>query len=138
MTLIIKLGQLKKGKPLLDKDLYGFRINIARLVIRAVKKADQKLYYDDWWNGRESGNPNFELAPSEALRKDFIKYKNIDWQEYVGRFKSEIKNNPKAQKALEELSTNDNGIITLLCHCANENLCHRSLVKQMIEEKKEK
>jgi uncharacterized protein YeaO (DUF488 family) len=138
MTLIIKLGQLKKGKPLLDKDVYGFRINIARRVIRAVKKADQKLYYDDWWNGRESGNPNFELAPSEALRKDFIKYKNIDWQEYVRRFKSEIKNNPKAQKALEELSTNDNGIITLLCHCPNENLCHRSLVKQMIEEKQEK
>ena len=78
MTLIIKLGQLKKGKPLLDKDVYGFRISIARRVIRAVKKADQKFYYDAWWNGRKSGNPNFELAPSEPLRKDFIKYKNID------------------------------------------------------------
>ena len=38
MTLIIKLGQLKKGKPLPDKDVYGFRINIARRVIRTVKK----------------------------------------------------------------------------------------------------
>jgi hypothetical protein len=35
---MIKLGQLKKGKPLLDKDVYGFRINIARKVIRGVKK----------------------------------------------------------------------------------------------------
>jgi uncharacterized protein YeaO (DUF488 family) len=49
---MIKLGQLKKGKPLLDKDLYGLRINIARSIIRGIKKADQKLYYDDWWNGR--------------------------------------------------------------------------------------
>jgi uncharacterized protein YeaO (DUF488 family) len=66
-----------------------------------------------------------------------FKYKNIDWPEYVRRFTTEINNNPKAQKALEELSTNHNGIITLLCHCPNENLCHRSLVKQMVEEKEE-
>ena len=39
MTLTrIKLGHLKKGKPLLDKEVYGFRINIARKVIRGVKK----------------------------------------------------------------------------------------------------
>lgn len=38
MTLTrIKLGHLKKGKPLLD-EVYGFRINIARKVIRGVKK----------------------------------------------------------------------------------------------------
>jgi hypothetical protein len=72
MTLTrIKLSPLKKGKPLLDKEVYGFRINIARKVIRGIKKADQKLYYDDWWNGRESGNPNLELVPSEPLRKDY-------------------------------------------------------------------
>lgn len=129
--LIIKLGQLKKGKPLLDKDGYGFRINIARKVIRGVKKEDQKLYYDDWWNGRESGNLSFELAPSEPLRKDFIKYKNRDWQEYIRRFTFEIENNPKAQQALDELARYE-GIITLLCHCKDEKYCHRSLVKQMI------
>ena len=78
MTLIIKLGHLKKGKPLLDKDVYGFRFNIARRVIRAVKKAHQKLYYDDWWNGRESGNPNFELAPSEPLRIDMYDLNRVD------------------------------------------------------------
>lgn len=39
MTLTrIKLGHLKKGKPLLDEEVYGFRINIARKVIRGVKK----------------------------------------------------------------------------------------------------
>jgi uncharacterized protein YeaO (DUF488 family) len=129
--LIIKLGQLRKGKPLLDKDVYGLRINIARRVIRAVKKADQKLYYDEWWNGRESGNPNFELAPSESLRKDFIKSKTITWPEYVERFTNEIRNNPKAQNALKELS-NYEGIVTLLCHCSDENFCHRSIVKNMI------
>jgi hypothetical protein len=40
MTSTIKLGQLKKGKPLLDKDVYGFRINIMRGkgAIKYVKK----------------------------------------------------------------------------------------------------
>src|SRR6476469_7111363 len=127
---MIKLGQLKKGKPLLDKDLYGFRINIARRVIRGVKIADQKLYYDDWWNGRESGNPNFELAPTEELYQAYIKFKTISWSEYVKKFRDEINNNPKAQKALKKLSLYD-GTVTLLCHYADDNLCHRSLVRQI-------
>jgi uncharacterized protein YeaO (DUF488 family) len=132
---MIKLGRLKKGKPLLDRDLYGFRINIARRVIRGVKRADQMLYYDDWWNGRESGNPNFELAPTEELYQAYIKFKTISWSEYVKKFTDEINNNPKGQNALKKLSEYD-GTVTLLCHCADDNLCHRSLVKQMVHEKR--
>ena len=133
MTSTIKLGQLRKGKPLLDKDVYGFRINIMRGkgALRYVKKTDLKLYYDDWWNGRESGNSNFDLAPSEELYQAFIKFKTITWPEYVRLFKSEIESNPKAQKALDYLAQYQ-GIVTLLCHCADENICHRSLVKEMI------
>jgi hypothetical protein len=37
----------------------------------------------------------------------------------------------KAQKALEILSNYD-GTVTLLCHCENENLCHRSIIKHII------
>ena len=132
---MIKLGQLKKGKSLLDKDLYGFRINIARRVIRGVKRADQKLYYHDWLNGRESGNPNFELAPTEELYQAYIKFKTISWSEYVEKFTDEINNNPKAQNALKKQSVYD-GTVTILCHCADDNLCHRSLVKQMVHEKR--
>jgi uncharacterized protein YeaO (DUF488 family) len=136
MTVIIKLGQIEKGSPL-DKKEYGFRILITRGlgVLRWVKTAERKLYYDDWWNGRRSGNPDLELAPSKELKDALIKYKTITWSEYVRRFTDEIKNNPKAQKALEILSNYD-GVITLLCHCEDENLCHRSIVKQMIGPRK--
>ena len=99
--------------------------------LRGVNVAEKRQYYDDWWNGKKSGNPDLELAPSKELKDAFIKYKTITWSEYVRRFIDEIKNNPKAQKALETLSNND-GIVTLLCHCEAENLCHRSIVKQMI------
>jgi uncharacterized protein YeaO (DUF488 family) len=136
VTVIIKLGRIKKGSPL-DKKEHGFRILITRGlgVLRWVKTAERKRYYDDWWNGSKSGNPDLELAPSKELKDAFIKYKTITWSEYERRFIDEIKNNPKAQKALETLS-NYNGIVTLLCHCEDENLCHRSIVNQMIGDRK--
>jgi uncharacterized protein YeaO (DUF488 family) len=135
VTTVIKLEQIKKGSRL-DKNEYGFRILISRGMggLRWVKVAERKrYYYDDWWNGKKSGNPDLELAPSKELDQAFIKDKTITWSEYVRRFTDEIMNNPKAQKALEILS-NYNGTVTLLCHCLNENLCHRSIVKQMIED----
>ncbi len=132
MTLIIRLGQIKKGSPL-DKKEYGLRIFISRGVggLRVAKVAEKRQYYDDWWNGRKSGNPDLELAPSKELKDALIKYKTITWSEYVRRFTNEIKNNPKAQKALEILSNYD-GTVTLLCHCEIENLCHRSIIKYII------
>jgi len=132
LAVIIKLGRIKKGAPL-DKNEYGFRIFISRGVggLRGVNVAEKRQYYDDWWNGRKSGNPDLELAPSKELKDAFIKYKTITWSEYVRPFIDELKNNPKAQKALETLSNYD-GTVTLLCHCEVENLCHRSIVKQMI------
>jgi uncharacterized protein YeaO (DUF488 family) len=82
----------------------------------------------EWQKVRKS---DLDLAPSKELKDAFIKYKTITWHEYVRRFTDEIKNNPKAQKALETLYNYD-GAVTLLCHCEVENLCHRSIVKQMI------
>ena len=70
-------------------------------MIRGVKRADQKLYYDDWWNGRESRNPNFELDPTEELHQAYIKFKIIMWPEYVKKFTDEINNNLKAQSIIE-------------------------------------
>ena len=134
MAVIIKLGRIKKGAPL-DKNEYGFRIFISRGVggLRGVMLLKKRQYYDDWWNGKKSGNPDLQLAPSKELKDAFIKYKMITWSEYVRLFIDELKNNPKAQKALETLANYD-GTVTLLCHCEVENLCHRSIVKQMIGE----
>jgi uncharacterized protein YeaO (DUF488 family) len=128
----IKLGQLKKDHPLKDKQVYGLRVNIARRVIRGLKKQEFKSYWDEWYNGRESGNIDFELAPSEPLRLAFVTYKKIDWPEYKKRFYIEMENNPKSQNALDYLSNYDGGIVTLLCHCKDENFCHRILVKDTI------
>jgi hypothetical protein len=88
VTTVIKLEQIKKGSRL-DKNEYGFRILISRGMggLRWVKVAERKrYYYDDWWNGKKSGNPDLELASSKELDQAFIKDKTITWSEYVRRF----------------------------------------------------
>ena len=141
----IKLKSLKE--PTEESD--GLRILIARYRPRYLRKEDENWHV--WWR---------ELAPSKSLWKEYLKDKKIDWDEYSRRYKLEILNNPLALKALHNLASldrttinrNTNQVeqeqppsqrsdilskykaITLLCHCKDENHCHRFLVKQMVKE----
>jgi uncharacterized protein YeaO (DUF488 family) len=98
------------------------------------------------------------LAPSKSLWKEYLKEKKIDWNEYSRIYKLEILNNTLAVKALHNLASLDGRIVnpgtnqkeqfesryldllsryntvTLLCHCKDENHCHRFLVKNMVKE----
>ena len=127
----------------------GLRILIARYRPRYLRKDDENWHV--WWK---------ELAPSKSLWKEYLKDNKIDWDQYSRRYKLEILNNPLALKALHNLASLDRTIInrntnqveqeqppsqrsdilskykaiTLLCHCKDENHCHRFLVKQMVKE----
>ena len=141
----IKLKSLKEPTEKSD----GLRILIARFRPRYLRKEDENWHV--WWK---------ELAPSKSLWKEYLKDKKIDWDEYSRRYKLEILNNPLALKILHNLASLDRTIInpntnqveqeqplsprfdilseydtvTLLCHCKDENHCHRFLVKQMVKE----
>jgi len=141
----IKLKSLKQ--PAEESD--GLRILIARFRPRYLRKEDENWHV--WFK---------ELAPSKSLWKEYLKDKKIDWDEYSSRYKLEILNNPLALKSLHNLAlldrTNINpdvnqeehqeplsqrsdilskfDTVTLLCHCKDENHCHRSLVKHMVKE----
>jgi uncharacterized protein YeaO (DUF488 family) len=140
----IKLKSLKD--PTEESD--GLRILIARYRPRYLRKEDENWHV--WWK---------ELAPSKSLWKEYFNDKKIDWNEYSRTYKLEILNNPLALKALENLASLDRTInrdtnheeqqqppagrsdmlskydaVTLLCHCKDENHCHRFLVKQMVRE----
>jgi uncharacterized protein YeaO (DUF488 family) len=141
----IKLKSLKE--PTEESD--GLRILIARYRPRYMRKEDENWHV--WWK---------ELAPSKSLWKEYLKDKKIDWDEYSRRYKLETLNNPLAFKTLQNLASLDRTIInpntnqekqqqpkpqcsdilskfdtvTLLCHCKDENHCHRSLVKHMVKE----
>jgi uncharacterized protein YeaO (DUF488 family) len=143
----IKLKSLKEATEESD----GLRILIARYRPRYLRKEDENWHV--WWK---------ELAPSKSLWKEYLKDKKIDWDEYSRRYILEILNNPLALKALDNLASLDRtnnsntnhgeqqqptpqrsyiynilskyDTITLLCHCKDENHCHRFLVKHMVKE----
>jgi uncharacterized protein YeaO (DUF488 family) len=143
----IKLKSLKE--PTEESD--GLRILIARYRPRYLRKEDENWHV--WWK---------ELAPSKSLWKEYLKDKKINWDEYSRRYKLEILNNPLALRALHNLASLDRTIkrdtnqeeqqqeppsqrsdmdnilskyntVTLLCHCKDENHCHRFLVKHMVK-----
>ncbi|PWU81122.1 MAG: hypothetical protein DLM72_08750 [Candidatus Nitrosopolaris wilkensis] len=121
---MLKLKSLKE--PTLKDD--GLRIMISRYGIRGQKKEDRE--WDQW---KEEGWK--ELAPSPVLLREYIKQKKISWDEYVVKYTLEIKYNPKALEALSRLkSLIATRTVTILCHCIDETRCHRSIIKQMIDD----
>jgi uncharacterized protein YeaO (DUF488 family) len=118
---MLKLKSLKE--PSNPED--GLRILIALYRPRYLPK--NKENWDQWWK---------DLAPSKALFKGFLKDKRISWNEYVRKFRWEIKNNPSAIEALDALRSLVNAKnVTILCHCTDEKRCHRTIIKQMTEER---
>ena len=104
---MIKLKSLKEP---VDEELDGFRVAITPSLypytLPKMQKAEKKKYDECW----------LELAPTKELKDAYIKFKTIDWDEYVKRFTFEIKNNPKALKALEKLNHYIIIIIVKLLH----------------------
>jgi uncharacterized protein YeaO (DUF488 family) len=88
----IKLKSLKEPTGKSD----GLRIPIPRYRPRYLRKEDENWYA--WWK---------ELAPSNLLWKEYLKEKKIDWNEYSRRYKLEIRNNPLALNALQNLASLD-------------------------------
>lgn len=82
-----------------------------------------------------------DLSPSNSLLYDYLKWRNEkQWNKnkfescYVPRFLQEIKYNTKAKQLLNYLYSNSfNKDILLVCFCTNEDLCHRSIIKGLLQ-----
>lgn len=70
-----------------------------------------------------------ELGPQLPLLRDFLD-KRIDWETYTSRYRTELRR-PGAEAHLAQvLELIRNGPVTLLCGCADETHCHRTLLRQ--------
>lgn len=122
---MLKLKSLKESREESD----GVRILIARSGFPYWLNVKTKRW-DEWWK---------ELAPSKPLWQDFVVDEKITWNQYRKRFISEIKNNPKAIQTMKILKKSGHyDVVTLLYHCRDEKYCHRSIIKQMIEDEDSK
>jgi uncharacterized protein YeaO (DUF488 family) len=92
----------------------GTRVLIMRLWPRGIRKDRVHVWRK-------------ELGPVKELLRDFLD-KKIDWPTYTRRYLEGLER-PEAQEALAEVrALADEGRVTLLCGCADETRCHRSLL----------
>jgi uncharacterized protein YeaO (DUF488 family) len=92
----------------------GTRVLIMRLWPRGIRKDRVDLWRK-------------ELGPVKELLREFLD-KKIDWPTYTRRYLAGL-DRPEAQEAIAEVRELARaGTVTLLCGCADENHCHRSLL----------
>jgi uncharacterized protein YeaO (DUF488 family) len=108
----------------------GMRILICRYRPRALPKKDET--WNVWWK---------QLGPSKGLHADYYGKHGppIGWEEYKRRYLDEMKEQEESLAILaEEVAAGKT--ITLLCSsaCEDATRCHRTLLKQLIEELAEK
>jgi uncharacterized protein YeaO (DUF488 family) len=93
----------------------GHRVLIMRLWPRGIRKERVDAWLKD-------------LGPVPTLLREFLD-ERITWEEYVPRYLAGLAR-PEAQAAIAEVRRQArNGRVTLLCGCADEARCHRSLLR---------
>ncbi len=106
----------------------GLRVGTVRRPPRGVPKSEyaSRDFYDVWLP---------ELAPSEELVKEAMKAANEGaWRAFEKRYRAEMKR-PGAERLLAllaALSRRTN--LSVGCYCANEERCHRSVLKELLAE----
>lgn len=108
----------------------GLRIGTVRRPPRGVPKAEfaTRDFYDVWL-------PN--LAPSEALlQAGKMAESDAEWKAFARRYRAEMKG-PEARHLLDLLAAlSHTAAFAVGCYCENEERCHRSLLRGLLEERR--
>jgi len=107
----------------------GLRIGTVRRPPRGVLKKDYaKLdYYDVWLP---------DLAPSADLMSQFRSGPSTEvrWKQFARRYRSEM-NAPEKSRMLDVLAALSHQTnFSVGCYCENEQHCHRSILKKLLQE----
>ncbi len=119
--------------PLLTKRLSdpvtrsdGFRLLITQIKPRNGAKGKKR--WDEWYP---------ELGPSNELQSAFYGTDalSISWDEFRARYLEEMKSQEEIIDGLADLVA-EGKTITLVCSsCTEANHCHRSLLKELVDER---
>ncbi len=119
---VVRLGSLRSSGE-------GLRLGTVRRVPRGVRKADysSRNYFDVWFP---------ELAPSAKLVSWVLSEPFTDqrWARYARSYRREMQV-PSRQRLLQllaRLSRQTN--FSVGCYCEREDRCHRSLLRELLEE----
>jgi len=119
---------VRLGSPRLPGE--GLRLGTVRRPPRGVAKADfARLDYYDLWLPT--------LAPSATLLAESRAAGSVaqDWPRFARHFLAEMKS-PDAAHLLNLLAALSHRTdFSLGCYCADENFCHRSLLRRLLRER---
>lgn len=106
----------------------GLRLGTVRRPPRGVKKSDfaRRDYFDVWVP---------DLAPSAQVVSWVLSVPWTDarWKQYVRRYRKEM-SAPPAQRLINLLAAFSRQTnFSIGCYCENENRCHRSLLREMLQ-----
>jgi uncharacterized protein YeaO (DUF488 family) len=105
----------------------GLRIGTVRRPPRGVPKDQfaRRDFYDVWLP---------DLAPSEALLKSAQSavLDERSWKGFARKYRSEMAR-PEARRLLDLLAAlSQDSHLAVGCYCADENRCHRSLLRELL------
>jgi uncharacterized protein YeaO (DUF488 family) len=106
----------------------GLRIGTVRRPPRGVPRAEyaSRDFYDVWLPG---------LAPSEPLVKEALGSRDAAaWRRFVQRYRALMKR-PEARHLLDLLAAlSKRSDFSVGCYCADEQRCHRSVLRELLLE----
>jgi len=123
---IVQLGQPRARNE-------GLRLGTVRRPPRGVPKAEfaKRDYYDTWLP---------QLSPSADLVATALDaQKSGDakaWQNFVKRFRAEMKESDAAHLLDMLAALSHQTDFSLGCYCEDEAQCHRSVLRELLEERK--
>jgi uncharacterized protein YeaO (DUF488 family) len=118
---------VRLGSPRAPEE--GLRLGTVRRPPRGVKKADfaKRDYYDLWLPA---------LAPSQALvgAAQSKPWTDARWARFARDYRREM-SRPDAKQLIELLARmSHHASFSVGCYCENEERCHRSVLKTLLEE----
>ena len=121
------LHVVRLGTPRLSAE--GVRIGTVRRPPRGVPKSEfaRRGFYDVWF-------PN--LAPSEQLLKAGRAVESDHaWKAFARAYRKEM-NAPDTRRTLDLLTALSHDTdFSVGCYCADEGRCHRSILRELLEER---
>ncbi len=107
----------------------GLRIGTVRRPPRGIPKSEfaSQNWYDVWLPDVAPTLELMKLAREAASEKA--------WQAFAKKFRAEM-NSPEKSRLLDLLAALSHQTdLSIGCYCENESRCHRSLLRQLLEER---
>lgn len=136
MLLAVAPGLLHTRNVAVGRSVVALRIRTKRVYERPAPEDGERLLVMRLWPRgiRKESVSRWEpeLGPSRPLLKAF-RSGELAWDEYAPAYLNEMAQKPELLDSVRRLASSKT--VTLLCGCQDEERCHRTLLRNALENK---